>query len=101
MELLVIISAPFRQRGAHIQFARTYMKMSQPLLAEKLGLGSHASVSKWEKKDQNPTGMLPPVEFVFRMIMAKYSGKEAQIQAMFEEVTAGLSPPDEPLAIPA
>ncbi len=45
--------------------------------------------------------MLPPVEFVFRMIMAKYSGKEAQIQAMFEEVTAGLPPSNEPLAVPA
>jgi DNA-binding transcriptional regulator YiaG len=62
--------------GAQLAFIRGYMKISQHDFSSLLGLKSHATISGWESKELEATGMPLAAEVVIRMLMADYIHEE-------------------------
>ena len=63
---------PAHLSGAHLAFIRGYLKLSQKDLATQLGLRTHATISAWERKGQDPTGMPVATEILLRLLMADF-----------------------------
>ncbi len=75
---------PFHFSGAHLTFVRGYMGLSQKAFATALGLSTHATISGWEKKKDEATGMPGTAELVIRLLMADFI-KENDFASHFKE----------------
>lgn len=74
--------------GAEIRFVRHWMEKTSTDFGECLGV-SHAAVLKWEKKDQQPTGMNRATEFRLRVLILERLPRpiQEQILASQQKVT--------------
>ena len=79
-----LIWMPARFSGAHLNFIRGYMGLTQVELAKSLGLSGHGRVSQWEKQHDKPTGMSLGTDVLIRLIMAQYL-HEKEFFNQFEE----------------
>jgi DNA-binding transcriptional regulator YiaG len=90
----ILTSQKQKLTGSQLQFIRGFMKKSQKEFSKELGFNSHATVSAWEKTQDKPTGMLPPVELAVRMLMSDYLCDPELITDSFKEILSGLKEPE-------
>lgn len=69
--------------GAEIRFIRAYMKLTQQAFADMIGETDHSSISKWESKRQEITGMDPQTEILIRMQCKFFTDRKARIGKSF------------------
>jgi DNA-binding transcriptional regulator YiaG len=62
-----LIDKPARLTGAEVKFMRLYMEFTQEALAQKLILSNTSTISKWESKEAEFTGMDRQTEILLRM----------------------------------
>lgn len=67
---------PAHFSGAHLSFVRGYMELSQKEFATILGLKTHATISGWESKENDASGMPCATEVVIRLLMAEFIKEE-------------------------
>ena len=67
-----LIEKPARLSGAEIKFIRHHMKKNQEEFAELIHV-ERSTISVWEKKDLNVTGMDAHVEAFIRLKMAAHT----------------------------
>lgn len=85
----LVLKKKGRLTGGEIKFIREYLKMTQEEFAQKMGLKSHAIISKWESKRDKLTNMNLHTESIIRMYAADLDGKRISrkiFQATFEEI---------------
>ena len=68
------------------------MGLSQKDFATTLGLKTHATISGWEGKGDQATGMPDTTEVIVRLLMADYI-KETKFASHFKEFLEVNSPP--------
>lgn len=74
MAFKALLKFPAHFSGAQLSFVRGYMNLSQKKFASMLGLKTHATVSGWEGKQNNATGMPTTTEVIIRLLMAEFIG---------------------------
>ena len=84
MVFKLLLWLPARFSGAHLAFVRSYMSLSQKKLASTLGLKTHTTISGWEKKDDEISGMPHATEVIIRLLMAEYI-KDKTFSSHFKE----------------
>lgn len=83
---------PAHFSGAHLSFVRGYMGLSQKEFATILGLKTHATISGWEGKENEATGMPCATEVVIRLLMAEFI-KEDGFASQFRKFLEVKHPP--------
>lgn len=85
---------PQRLTGNQLEWVRGFMGLSQTELAKRLAFNSHASVSSWEGKLDDVTGMDPRTEYCLRLEMCLFlNAKPEELlhsMAEFMEMTAAM-----------
>lgn len=94
MVFKALLRYPAHLSGAHLAFIRGYMKLSQKKFATILGLGAHATISGWESKKLNTTGMPATTEVVIRLLMADFIGDSTFASHFREFLDVHASPSD-------
>jgi transcriptional regulator with XRE-family HTH domain len=69
---LALIHTNSRLTGAQLRFARQKMGLTQAKLALKLSVANHSSVSQWESKGDEITGMELSSEKLLKLQMALF-----------------------------
>lgn len=80
----VLLWIPAHFSGCHLAFIRGYMNLSQKAFATLLKLKTHSTISAWEGKENQATGMPAATELVIRLLMAEFI-KEGGFAAHFRE----------------
>jgi DNA-binding transcriptional regulator YiaG len=65
-EALIVKASPLT--GQEVYFLRRFLSLTMEELGKKLKV-SHAAIGKWEKKEEQPTKMAFPTEFMLRFLV--------------------------------
>lgn len=78
-----LIDKPARLTGAEVKFIRLHMELTQEAFAQKLILSNTSTISKWESKELNFTGMDRQIEALLRMRCKLFLNARDKIAASF------------------